>query len=461
MKKSVILLTVMGFIMMGFSAKAVEQSAQLSPMQVRLDGQSTSLQGYLISDENYFKLRDIAFVMNGKPCNFNVKYDHEGSAILLDKHSPYTTATGAELEKIDAAKVAAKPSTQSVMVDNTLVDLEKYNINSYTYFRLRDIGQQIGFGVEYDSKTNTVLLSSQINATIDPESGAAHSATAPLQNSQPVTGVTDVITASDSSELPETSIADDPEQNTDNPTLTETVSEATSSASTEPEDTMPVENPVSNADTTEDTSSSKIDGKLVILLDAGHGGNDPGSSSLDGTYNENWLNMEVARCVEQILTAQGVQVIMLRTEDDTSMNVNRRKMILKESLQDYPIDLCVSVHHNASKTHKVSGSEVLMQVAYENGGIGQQLARTIENAYANIGRKVRPTVYRHSDISYAKDYYYFLKMAYEADTLAFISEFCYLDHPDDLPWVTTEAGWNKEAEALSQGILNFYQTHLY
>lgn len=155
---------------------------------------------------------------------------------MLDKRSPYTTATGTELEKIDAAKVAAKPSTQSVMVDNTLVDLEKYNINSYIYFRLRDIGQQIGFGVEYDSKTITVLLSSQINATIDPESGAAHSATAPLQNSQPVTGVTDVTTASDSSELPETSIADDPKQNTDNPTLTETVSEATSSASAEPDD---------------------------------------------------------------------------------------------------------------------------------------------------------------------------------------------------------------------------------
>ena len=53
--------------------------------------------------------------------------------------------------------------------------------------------------------------------------------------------------------------------------------------------------------------------KICIVVDAGHGGSDPGAqSSFDGTkYIEKNINLAVAKKVRDILTANGVNVQIL------------------------------------------------------------------------------------------------------------------------------------------------------
>lgn len=65
-----------------------------------------------------------------------------------------------------AGAVADLPATptrtkgQSVYVDTTRVYPTGYNINDNNYFKLRDIGQLVGFGVDWDEATRTVVITS-------------------------------------------------------------------------------------------------------------------------------------------------------------------------------------------------------------------------------------------------------------------------------------------------------------
>lgn len=62
-----------------------------------------------------------------------------------------------------ASTVPATPTRtkgQSVYVDTTRVYPTGYNINDNNYFKLRDIGQLVGFGVDWDEATRTVVITS-------------------------------------------------------------------------------------------------------------------------------------------------------------------------------------------------------------------------------------------------------------------------------------------------------------
>lgn len=65
-----------------------------------------------------------------------------------------------------AGAVADLPATptrtkgQSVYVDTTRVYPTGYNIKDNNYFRLRDVGQLVGFGVDWDETTRTVVITS-------------------------------------------------------------------------------------------------------------------------------------------------------------------------------------------------------------------------------------------------------------------------------------------------------------
>lgn len=62
-----------------------------------------------------------------------------------------------------ASTVPATPTRtkgQSVYVDATRVYPTGYNIKDNNYFKLRDIGQLVGFGVEWDEATRTVVITS-------------------------------------------------------------------------------------------------------------------------------------------------------------------------------------------------------------------------------------------------------------------------------------------------------------
>lgn len=57
-----------------------------------------------------------------------------------------------------AAGILAEPSAQKVYVNGNQAAINGYLINGSNYFRLRDLGDEMGFAVDYDSATDSVRI---------------------------------------------------------------------------------------------------------------------------------------------------------------------------------------------------------------------------------------------------------------------------------------------------------------
>ena len=90
----------------------------------------------------------------------------------------------------------------------------------------------------------------------------------------------------------------------------------------------------------------------VVVIDAGHGGNDPGKIGVDGSLEKD-INLKIARKVKAYLEASDVQVVLTR-EDDQGLytekdskkkmaDMNRRCQIINETSPA----LTVSIHQNS------------------------------------------------------------------------------------------------------------------
>jgi len=90
----------------------------------------------------------------------------------------------------------------------------------------------------------------------------------------------------------------------------------------------------------------------AIVIDAGHGGKDPGAIGRRIHSKEKDLTLRVARKLKDILQDAGIKVTMTR-DSDVFIPLQRRAEIANES----GADLFVSVHINASRSRSLSGFE--------------------------------------------------------------------------------------------------------
>ncbi len=327
---------------------------------------------------------------------------------------------------VPAGAVEASPTTNPIYVDGRQVTLDSYTINGYTYYKIRDLAEVLNFEVDYDTSNDSVQMWNTPQEPAAPESPETPDGDSSQEDEPPSFGPNSPITA--------------------NPGT------ATDNSSTAPGTADP-QNPGS--------SRNVADGKLTVLLDAGHSGEDGGSHDAAAKHFERDYNIIIAQMVKERLEAVGADVYMVREPEETKRILpEEREARIRKFARQYPIDVLVSIHHNGAN-QRATGSEVLVQIAYEKGGPGQELAHCIEQAYKEVGRNIRPTKYQHSEENDETDRQYLLRVAYEEDLLAVISEYCFMDVPSDLQLILTNEGQQKEASALTAAILKYYESHAY
>lgn len=91
--------------------------------------------------------------------------------------------------------------------------------------------------------------------------------------------------------------------------------------------------------------------KKVIMIDSGHGGNDPGciKENPDRDIYEKDINLAIAKKLKSILEANGYQVIMTR-DTDSFLELDERVALSNEK---HP-DIFVSIHQNALENDTIS-----------------------------------------------------------------------------------------------------------
>lgn len=97
-------------------------------------------------------------------------------------------------------------------------------------------------------------------------------------------------------------------------------------------------------------SSSKVK-RLLIAVDAGHGGSDEGAAGVTGKTSEKTYTLRFANELEKYLKKKGANIAMTRTSDTTINTVDR---VLQ--LQNAMPDLLVSLHFSSSQNAAVQGA---------------------------------------------------------------------------------------------------------
>ena len=113
------------------------------------------------------------------------------------------------------------------------------------------------------------------------------------------------------------------------------------------------------------SSSSPRD--LVIAIDAGHGGEDPGARGRHGTHEKDVvlsIARKLARLIEQ---EKGMRAVLIR---DGDYYLGLRKRINKARKQN--ADLFISIHADAFKTSEATGSSVFILSPH---GASSEMAR--------------------------------------------------------------------------------------
>jgi hypothetical protein len=132
-------------------------SAKPTASRVVVDGKNLSFDAYNINGNNYFKLRDLAYALNGSPTQFDVGWNGANNAIALTSGKPYT-AVGGEMASSGAGDKTATPTSSKITLNGGEVSLTAYNIGGNNYFKLRDIAQTFDFGVFWDSANNMIFI---------------------------------------------------------------------------------------------------------------------------------------------------------------------------------------------------------------------------------------------------------------------------------------------------------------
>ncbi|NLV87138.1 MAG: hypothetical protein GX025_07985 [Clostridiales bacterium] len=125
---------------------------------VLINGQSVAFEAYNINYNNYFKLRDIAMALNSSEKQFNVVWVPEKDAIDLSSFSAYVPVGGEMALSGNTSDITAQKTTSVIYLDGQQIYLTAYKINGNNYFKLRDIGSYINFGVDWDEATSTISI---------------------------------------------------------------------------------------------------------------------------------------------------------------------------------------------------------------------------------------------------------------------------------------------------------------
>ncbi len=121
----------------------------------------------------------------------------------------------------------------------------------------------------------------------------------------------------------------------------------------------------------------------VVVIDAGHGGMDPGKVGVDGSLEKD-INLAVAERLKMYLEQDDVKVIMTR-ETDTGLysdTDSRKKMADMrnrcEIIEESGADLVVSIHQNSYHEESVSGGQVFY---YRDSSKGKALAEILQDRF--------------------------------------------------------------------------------
>lgn len=189
-------------------------------------------------------------------------------------------------------------------------------------------------------------------------------------------------------------------------------------------------------------------GGVTVVIDAGHGGNDPGKVGVNGALEKD-INLAIALKLEKDLTEQGINVVMTRTEDkglyeegDSNKKVRDMKNRLAIIEEARPV-ITVSIHQNSYPDASVSGVQVFY---YKNSEKSKAAAEIMQEQMISTLKPKKERVAKDNSS------YYLLK---KTSVPIIIVECAFMSNPTEAELLTTEEYQEKVAWAVYMGIMQY------
>jgi N-acetylmuramoyl-L-alanine amidase len=186
----------------------------------------------------------------------------------------------------------------------------------------------------------------------------------------------------------------------------------------------------------------------VIIIDPGHGGNDPGKVGVNDALEKD-INLKISFYLKSFLEQNGFEVIMTRTTDEglySKTDSNKKATDLKNRVklinEANPI-LAVSIHQNSFGQESSKGAQVFYHAKSDEGKIFAEIVQ--ERIKKSIGDG-------NKRIAKANQDYYMLKNT----ECPFIFVECgFLSNYEEATILCDEAYQEKMAWAIHLGVINY------
>ncbi|MBR1443113.1 MAG: N-acetylmuramoyl-L-alanine amidase [Firmicutes bacterium] len=181
--------------------------------------------------------------------------------------------------------------------------------------------------------------------------------------------------------------------------------------------------------------------RLNIVIDAGHGGFDPGKVA--NGIDEKVINLQIAHKLQLYLEQGGSYVMNTRTEDNSLSEEKRGD--LKERINianSDDVDMMISIHQNSFPNSSVRGAQVFY---YKNSRESRQLAEAIQ-------KRIRDADDTNKREAKASGDYYILK---KSNVPAVIVECGFLSNDMEKEKLQNEKYQEKIAWAIYLGVNDF------
>lgn len=184
----------------------------------------------------------------------------------------------------------------------------------------------------------------------------------------------------------------------------------------------------------------------LIVIDAGHGGEDGGAVGKSGT-TESFLNLEYAKELDNLLTKAGYKTVMTRKDmaglySPMAKNKKRSEMEAREKIISLKnVDIVVSLHMNSFPLSSSSGAQAFFKAGNEKG---EALASSIQKEFISSLPNARQSALQGD--------YYVLNCT---DKPAVLVECGFLSNEEEEKNLCDETYRKRFCEILVVGIMNF------
>ncbi|HZK38724.1 MAG TPA: N-acetylmuramoyl-L-alanine amidase [Clostridia bacterium] len=181
----------------------------------------------------------------------------------------------------------------------------------------------------------------------------------------------------------------------------------------------------------------------TIVIDAGHGGKDPGAVA--GRFRESEINLKVALAAMAYLKKYDCTVVLTRTAD-TGMTIAQRTAKAKA----VGAAALVSIHHNAG------GGDGCEAFYWHTDTAAKELAGEIINSFKALGQNSRGV-----KTSSEKGYNFGMCRINARNRIpAVLAEFAFLDNAEDRRIIDSDEKLKAEGEAYGQALVRYLKPAL-